>query len=164
MMRIIVGLLAAVLLAACGGPVDTGAAIAKAEPATGAALENYSRNISEQVELAKDAPLVQLFCKQATGAACPADIEGRLAAYGYADKATGVDLANAFTGMLADSLDGNADRISTDEDFLAAAYRVVLARAPDLGGAQTNLKFIRETGQRQAMLRSMLESREFQAR
>lgn len=163
-MRIACGVLALALLGGCGGPADVGAAIAAAEPASGEKLAAYSRDISEQVELGKDAPLVQLLCKQATGAACPADIEGRLATYGFKDKLTGVDLANAFTNMMADNMDGKADQVSTDEDYLAAAYRVVLARSPDLGGAQSNLKFIRETGQRQAMLRSMLESKEFQSR
>jgi len=149
---------AALLIAACG---DSGKTLATAEPATGAVLANYSRNITRSFQLGKDASLVQLFCRNATGARCPADIADRLKTYGFVDNLDGVDLAHAFVAMAADAKDGSADKSSSDEDFLAAAYRVVLNREPDQGGATENLKYIKETSERKNMLRSMLESQEF---
>jgi hypothetical protein len=163
-MRAALVLLAGLACVACEKKVDPGPAVQATKPATGAQLASYASNSRDQVELARDAPLVQLFCQQATGKPCPADIETRLAAYGFKDKLTAVDLANAFTMMLADSIDGSPDLNSSDEDFLAAAYRVVLNRSPDVIGAQSNLKFIKETGQREQLLKSMLESEEFKAR
>ena len=146
------------LLAACS---DGTKEIAAAEPSSGAKLEEHSRTISRSVTLAGDADLVQRFCKNTTGAACPADIADKLKAFGFADNQTGVDLAYSFVLMAADAKDGNPDLSSSDEDFLAAAYRVALAREPDEGGAQANLSFIKEKGERKQMLRSLLESQEF---
>lgn len=151
--------LAAVLAAACSeGEVGTGA------PATGDAIDTYSRNITEGVRLGADADLVQLFCVNTTGAACPADIGDRLKAFGYTDGGTGVDLAYAFTLMAADAKDGQADQASSDEDYVAAAYRVALGREPDAGGAQTGLAFLKDTGERKTLLRSMLQSEEFRSK
>lgn len=158
-MNRIAGVLAiALLLAGCS---DGGEPLSEAEPASGPALENYSRNITRAVQVGKDASLVQLFCRNATGARCPEDIVEKLKAYGFTDNLDGVDLAHAFVMMAADAKDGAADQSSTDEDFLAAAYRVILAREPDEGGALTNLNYIKDTGERKNMLRSMLESEEF---
>jgi hypothetical protein len=151
---------AAVLLSACGDPTE---AIAAAEPSSGAGLEAHSANISRSVQLARDADLVQRFCRNVSGEACPADIAARLGSFGFSDNQTGVDLAYAFALMAADARDGVADLSSSDEDFLAAAYRVALAREPDEGGARSNLDFIRKNGERKAMLRSLLESQEFRA-
>lgn len=147
------------LVAGCGD-----ADVAPSAPATGDAVDQYSRNITEGVSLGNDAELVQLLCVNTTGAACPADIGETLKSFGYSDGGTGVDLAYAFTLMAADAKDGQADQASTDEDFLSAAYRVALAREPDAGGAQANLAFIKDTGQRKTMLRSLLESEEFRSK
>ena len=146
-------------LSACGG--DPEEAIAKAQPAAGAALESYAKNIAETVDLSASADLVQRFCKNAFGGPCPADIDAKLTEYGYASGGTGVDLAHAFVMAAADQKDANPDLIATDEDYLFASYRVALGRDPDEGGARDNLRFIQDTGNRKAMLRSLLQSEEF---
>lgn len=153
--------LAGLGLAACDpGPE----AIATAKPATGSELADFAKNVTKKVKLGRDASIVQYFCHTATGAGCPADIASKLAAYGFKSDSDGVDLAYVFASMAADAKDGKTDKSSTDEDFLAASYRVVLGREPDEGGAKTNLAFVKDTGQRKTMLRSMLESPEFKAK
>lgn len=144
-------------MTACG---DAKKAIAEADVAAGDKLKTYSHNISETVDLAASPDLVQRFCKNGFGAACPADITEKLKDNGYAS-GTGVDLAQAFVVMLADQKDGETDLTSSDEDYVFAAYRVALGRDPDEGGAKDNLTFIQDTGNRKQMLRSLLESGEF---
>lgn len=148
----------AVGLAACG---DAKKAIAEADEAAGDKLQTYSQSISETVDLAASPDLVQRFCKNGTGTACPADITEKLNDNGYVSGGTGVDLAQAFVVMLADQKDGETDQSSSDEDYLFFAYRVALGRDPDEGGAKDNLTFIQDTGNRKQMLRSLLESDEF---
>jgi hypothetical protein len=156
----LLGAVAAILLSGCGG--DPEEAVAKAAPATGDALGTYSKNIAETIDLAANPDLVQRFCKNGLGGTCPADITAKLEQFGYAGGGTGVDLAHAFVMMVADGKDGNPDLSASDEDYLGAAYRVALGRDPDAGGARDNLQFIQETGNRKAMLRSLLQSPEFQ--
>lgn len=149
----------AAILAGCGG--DPGEALAKAEPAAGGSLDAYARNIAETVDIASNPDLVQRFCKNGFGGPCPEDILQQLASHGYVGGGTGVDLAHVFVVMVADRKDGNPDLSSTDEDYLFSAYRVALGRDPDTGGAQDNLRFIQDTGNRKQMLRSLLQSEEF---
>lgn len=125
------------------------------------ACDDGAKTSPRTVVLAEDAELVQRFCRNTWGDACPADIADRLKAYGFADKQTDVDLAYAFVLMAADAKDGNPDRSSSDEDFFAAAYRVALGREPDQEGAQANLSFIKEKGERKQILRSLLASEEY---
>lgn len=150
-----------ILLAGCGG--DPAEAVAKAEAAQGDALDKYARNIAETVDIAASPDLVQRFCKNGLGAVCPQGITDKLTEYGYASGGTGVDLAHTFVLMVADQKDGNPDLLVTDEDYLASAYRVALGRDPDTGGATDNLRFIQDTGNRKAMLRTLLQSEEFKA-
>ena len=152
--------LAVIALSACGG--DPKEAVSKAEAASGDALDTYAKNIAETVDLAANPDLVQRFCKNGLGGACPPDITEKLTEFGYAKGGTGVDLAHSFVMMVADGKDGNPDLSATDEDYLFAAYRVALGRDPDEGGARDNLQFIQDTGNRKAMLRSLLQSEEFQ--
>ena len=152
---------ALVLLAGCGG--DPAEAVAKAQAAQGEALDSYARNIAETVDIAANPDLVQRFCLNGLGAACPEGITDKLKEFGYASGGTGVDLAHAFVVMVADQKDGNPDLLVTDEDYLASAYRVALGRDPDTGGASDNLRFIQDTGNRKAMLRTLLQSEEFKA-
>jgi hypothetical protein len=156
------GLLAVVSVLALGlaGCGDAKKAIAEADVAAGDKLEAYSHNISETVDLVASPDLVQRFCKNGFGAACPPDITDKLKDNGYVS-GTGVDLAQAFVVMRADQKDGETDQSSSDEDYLAAAYRVALGRDPDEGGAKDNLTYIQDTGNRKQMLRSLLESEEF---
>ena len=149
--------LASLGLAACG---DAKKAIAEADVAAGDKLQTYSQNISETVDLAASPDLVQRFCRNGWGAACPADITEKLKDNGYSN-GTGVDLAHAMVVMLADEKDGETDQSSSDEEYLDGAYRVALGREPDEGGAADNLTFIQDTGNRKQMLRSLLESEEF---
>ena len=148
-----------ILLSGCGG--DPEEAVAKAEAAQGEALTEYARNIAETVDIAANPDLVQRFCLNGLGAACPEGITSRLGEFGYAGGGTGVDLAHAFVVMVADQKDGNPDQLVTDEAYLASAYRVALGRDPDTSGAADNLRFIQDTGNRKAMLRSLLQSEEF---
>lgn len=147
------------LLSGCSG--DPAEAVANAEAAKGDALEEYSRNIAETVNIAANPDLVQRFCKNGLGGPCPADINAKLTEYGYASGGTGVDLAHAFVMMAADQKDANPDLIATDEDYFATAYQVALGRDPGGGGALDNLRFIQDTGNRKLMLRSLLQSEEF---
>lgn len=147
----------ALFLSACG---DAKKAIAEADVAAGEKLQDYSKNIAETVDLAANPDLVQRFCKNGLGAACPADITETLKDYGYSS-GTGVDLAQAFVVMVADKKDGEPDQSSSDEDYLYAAYHVALGRDPDDGGGMDNLTYIQDTGNRKQMLRSLLQSEEF---
>ncbi|MFT3722047.1 MAG: DUF4214 domain-containing protein [Hyphomonadaceae bacterium] len=150
---------AVALLGACDGnpPGNLGTA----SPATGAALAHYSENSTDAVKLGANADLVQRFCKNMTGAACPADIGEKLSAAGFKGEGSGVDLAAAFAKMEADKIDGQADLQSTAETYFQALYRVILAREPDQDGAAANLKFLKETGERNQLARAMMQSPEF---
>lgn len=147
------------LLAACEG--DPTKPLAKAEAATGEKLAEYSSNITDIVSLGGNADLVQRFCKNAWATKCPADVAVKLGEFSFASGGSGVDLAAAFVMWAADEKDANPDLSSSDEDFIWAAYRVVLGREPDAGGALSNLQFIKDGGDRKTLLRSMLESQEF---
>jgi hypothetical protein len=73
-------------------------------------------------------------------------------------------MASAFTDMLADEADGAVDKISTDENYLKAAYKVALHREPDNQGGAANAKLIADGFEyRRHVLRSMLQSEEFKA-
>jgi hypothetical protein len=64
--------------------------------------------------------------------------------------------------IYADAHDKTPDQYSSDEDFLAAAYQVVLGRAPDQGGAKANFDLIQQgPDNRRPVLRSLIESEEF---
>lgn len=161
MRRLLTGLAAlaaGVMLTSCGDPKK---AVAEADAAQGEALDTYSRNIAETVDIAANPDLVQRFCKNGLGGPCPDDITDKLKEYGYGGGGTGVDLAHSFVVMVADQKDANPDLSASDEDYLFAAYRVALGRDPDEGGARDNLAFIQDTGNRKQMLRSLLQSQEF---
>lgn len=159
---VLVSAIAVSLLGACGG--DPTEQLAAAEPAVGERLTEYSRNITNTVDLGADAALAQRFCKNAFASKCPADLVQKLEASGYVPGGTGVDLAAAFVVWVADEKDGNPDLASSDEDYLWASYKVALGRDPDESGAIGNLEFIRSPeGSRKIMLRSLLESQEFKA-
>jgi Domain of unknown function (DUF4214) len=153
--------LAGCALSACGDPAGQAKQLAAAQAATGAALEPYSDNITHAVDIGKNADLVQRFCKNATGQACPVDIAARLKTFGFADGQDGVKLAGAFVLMDLHENNQKGDADASDEEFLAAAYRVAFGRAPDEMGGKSNLAFIKETHERYAMLRSLLQSPEF---
>lgn len=153
--------LTVIALAGLPACTDPGEAVAKAEAASGDSLNTYSRNIAETVDIAANPDLVQRFCKNGFGTACPENITQQLEQHGYLGGGTGVDLAHVFVVMVADRKDGDPDMSSTDEDYLLSAYRVALGRDPDADGAQDNLRFIQDTGNRKQMLRSLLQSQEF---
>ncbi len=151
--------LGCLVLAACEG--DPTEQLARAEPATGDKLAQYSAGITDIVKLGENADLVQRFCQNAFAAPCPADVATKLGEFGYSSGGSGVDLANAFIIWVADEKDGNADLASSDEDYHWGAYKVALAREPNGDGSVSNLTFIKDGGDRKAMLRSLLESEEF---
>ena len=76
-----------ILLSGCGG--DPADAVAKAEAAQGEALTEYARNIAETVDIAANPDLVQRFCLNGLGAACPEGITDKLKEFGYASGGTG---------------------------------------------------------------------------
>ena len=98
------------------------------------------------------------------GAACPPDTQARLQPFGFIDGATGVDLAYAFIKTAADAKDGSADMQSSDQDFIAAAYRVCFGREADPGGLEHYSTFLAQKPgeeQRKEMLLVLLKSPEF---
>lgn len=153
--------IAAALAAVACGEEDPAAEIAAATPATGEALTDYSESITKDVKLLANADLVQRFCHNMTGSACAPGIADQLKQAGFGGQGSGVELARAFVLIEADKRDGLADLGSSDETFWKAAYKVVLAREPDAEGAMANLSFIKNTGERQQMLRALLQSPEF---
>jgi hypothetical protein len=144
-------------LSACGQKVDT-----KAEAVSGEELARYSDHVKDKVELGKDSSLVQLFCLHSTGAKCADGIEAKLKEYGFDGTGTTLNLADAMVKIYADAHDKTPDQYSSDADFLAAAYQVVLGRAPDQGGAKANFELIQQgPDNRRPVLRSLIESEEF---
>jgi hypothetical protein len=157
--------LCAGLLAGCGDPAKD---LAKAEPAAGASLEEMSREIRHDAQISKVAALVQRFCRNMSGAACPPDTTERLKPYGFTDGNSGVALAHAFVKMAADAKDGVADQQSNDEDFISAAYRVAFAREPDPPGAQHYAVYLKKpavggVSRRDEMIVILIQSPEFQS-
>jgi hypothetical protein len=150
-------------LSSCG---NAEVALSEAQPATGASLEKFSKEIHREAAIGTHAALVQRFCMNMSGAACPPDTPGRLSTYGFTDGQTGVDLGHAFVKMAADEKDGTPDQSSTDGDFIIAAYRVVLAREPDPGGAAHYAQFLAQPGEnrRGEMMLVFLKSPEFLAK
>jgi hypothetical protein len=144
-------------LSACGQKVDT-----KAEAVAGDDLAKYSDHVKDKVELSKDSGLVQLFCLHSTGAKSSDGIESQLKEYGFDGRGATLDLASAMVKIYADAHDKSPDQYSSDEDYLAACYQVVLGRAPDQGGAKANLELVRQgNDMRRHVLRSLIESEEF---
>jgi hypothetical protein len=157
MKRLVFLAAAALALSACSQKVDT-----KAEAVAGEDLAKYSDHVKDKVELGKDSGLVQLFCLHSTGAKCAEGIEAQLKDYGFDGTGTTLDLANAMVKLYADVHDKTPDQYSSDEDFLAAAYQVVLGRAPDQGGAKANFDLIQQgNDNRRPVVRSLIESEEF---
>jgi hypothetical protein len=140
---------------------DVSQKLAVAKPATGAQLRHYAETVKETVRLGANADLAQRFCKNQTGVACSVNIADELKAEGFDGEGSVVDLAAAFTDIEADKLDHLQDHASSTDVFFQAAYRTVLAREPDPAGAQVNLKFLQDGGERKQLLRTMLMSAEF---
>jgi hypothetical protein len=147
-------------LAACDDPATR---VASAAPASGAQLQEFSRQWNDKVELSKAGPLLQKYCLNMSGTACAADTVDRLKQYGFNDGATGVDLAYAFIAMAADARDGSADQKSSDEDFVHSCYRVMLGREPDLEGSIHHVGGLKDKGEeaRRALALAFLKSPEF---
>lgn len=150
----------AVTLSGCSEG-DVSQKLVAAKPAAGSQLRHYAETAKETVRLGANADLVQRFCKNQTGAACPINIADELKAEGFDGEGSVVDLAAAFTDIEADKLDHQQDHASSTDIFFQAAYRTVLAREPDPAGAQANLKFLQDGGERKQLLRAMLTSAEF---
>ena len=150
----------ALLLAGCGDPAKD---IAEAKPAAGSQMAAFSRESTHAIKLSRDGALLQRYCLNMTGAACPADILTRLGQYGFKDGGTGIDLGYAFTAMAADAKDGTSDQASSDEDYIAAIYRVMFARVPDPEGGAHHLGRIAGKGieARKALVLDFLKSAEF---
>lgn len=147
-------------LAGCGNPAQS---IAQAKPATSSELVAFSRESTHAIKLSRDGALLQRYCWNMSDAACPADTVEVLNQFGFSDGETGVDLAYAFILMAADAKDGSADQKSSDEDFVAAAYRVTLGREPDAEGAVHHVAAIngKDIDARKSLVLNFLRSSEF---
>ncbi|MBI1340421.1 DUF4214 domain-containing protein [bacterium] len=153
----------ALLLCSCGPPPPAFGTVA---PASGDELAAYSEAITERVNRATDASLYEYFCATALAAPCPADLEARLAPFRTRGAGSRLDLADAFTRLRAaiEKDDPNGISQLSDEEYLGAAYRVALGREIDDEGGRANLEFLRRTGERKTVLRSLLQSNEFRSK
>lgn len=149
------------MLVACDGPSGP---VATVSPARGEELAEYSRSITDRADRRKDASLYEYFCGNVFGGACPPDLETQLEAFAVEGDRSRLGLADTFVRLHAARDRKGETRPLTDEAYLAAAYQVALGRAPDPQGAADNLAFIRKTGERELMLRSLLQSSEFRSR
>jgi len=95
------------------------------------------------------------------GAVCAAEIEGELAAAGFKGEGPANVLADAFAKLEADRLDGVADFESTDEVYVRALYKVVLAREADAGGEQSHVAYLKAGNDRLGVARGFIQSAEF---
>lgn len=109
-------IVAALAAAACNE--DPTEQLAAATPATGPAFVKYSENPTISAKLGTIADLAQRFCKNQTEQACPTDTRDKLAAVGFSDQGSPVELAFAVTE--ADRLDGAPDGVSSEDTFLRA--------------------------------------------
>ncbi|MDP3737175.1 MAG: DUF4214 domain-containing protein [Hyphomonadaceae bacterium] len=148
------------VLAGCGDPSKS---LAEAQPATSSELVAFSRESTHAIKLSRDGALLQRYCLNMSGADCPPDTIQVLGQFGFNDGETGIDLAYAFVLMAADAKDGAADQKSSDEDFIAATYRVTLGREPDAEGAAHHLASIqgKDIDARKALVLTFLKSSEF---
>ncbi len=145
-------------LAACSpDPIEYGSVA----PATAEQKAEFGRDATDRIDYATDLPVVEYFCVNTIGSACPADIEERLASYYTTSQRTRVDVADAFARYRATIDLGDPEALISDEDYVEAAYQVTFGRELDPSGRASNLGFVLETGQRKAMLRTLLESQEF---
>lgn len=133
--------------------------------ATGAAIADVSAHATQKINRAKDAGLYEYFCRNVLAGPCPADIDDQLKPFQKRGLGTRVDLADAFTRFhLQRSRKIEPGVEASDEDYVDAAYRTVLGREPDAGGRKDQLNFLHDTGQRLQLIRSMLQSPEFQSK
>ncbi len=128
-------------------------------PATGAQLAHYADAITDKTSRRGDAPLYEYFCMTTLGSACPADIEAQLKPYMIGTSR--ISLADAFVGLLLAHGKADPQAPATEEEYVDAAYQVVLGRKPDPAGRAANLAFIKQSGDHGTLLRSMLTSPEF---
>lgn len=151
--------IAAALLGGCeDAPMQP---LAEARPATGEALDGYAKDATEIVRLGHNGDLVQRFCVNMTGALCAEGMAEQLKTAGFSGEGPANELGDAFAKLEADRLDGSADLASTDEIYVKALYRVVLAREPDAGGEASNLKFLKSGNGRVSLVRAFMQSPEF---
>lgn len=158
----VLALMSVPVVAACdGAPGD----LATAKPASGAQLQEFSRQWNEEMSLASAAPLLQKYCMNMSGAACAPDTAQRLQQYGFADGGPMADLGFAVVKMAADAKDGVADQKASDEDFVASCYKVILGREPDMGGFTHHVASLAGQGEeaRRALALAFLRSPEFSA-
>jgi hypothetical protein len=149
----------ALSLAACdSGPTPT------VPPATAAERAEYSRDITDKADRKRDASLYEYFCMTTLDAPCPADIEQRLSVVAERGEGSRVNLADAFVHLRIAEQDGGDIGAISDEQYVDAAYQVILGRAPDEGGRASHLSFIKETGERLQFVRAALQSTEFKTR
>ena len=121
----------------------------------------FGENVTKKFLPATDAAVKELFCQNALGSPCPADIDEKLAPYFTGTENTRLDVADAFARMKAAENLGDPGALITDEAYVDACYEVVLGRAPDPSGLADALSFVKRTGERKILLRAMLQSAEF---
>ena len=155
-------MMAGIAVAMLGGCEDKPVQdLADARPATGEALDGYAKDATEIVSVGRNGDLVQRFCVNMSGAACPAGVAEQLKTAGFAGEGPANELGDAFTKLEADRLDGSADLKSSDEIYVKALYRVALAREPDAGGEASHVKFLKGGNGRLGLVRAFMQSPEF---
>lgn len=142
-------------LAACSGQAPAPGTVA---PADADLRQEVRQNPGDKYRVVEDAGLKELFCVNAWGGPCPADVDERLASVGAPAVNSRVDLAHQFVLLQAGA--SSVAEVAA-ADYVEACYQIVLGRSPDEGGFSANLDFLSKTKQHQALVESMLRSPEF---
>lgn len=160
--RSLAAALAALVVSACSDAPPEPGSVA---PAQADDRAEFGASPGDRLDARADASVKELFCLNALGEACPADIDEQLAQHAFAGLDTRIDLADAFVRINALDTLGGADAEITNEAYVAACYRVILGREPDEGGYSAQLNFINTSGvgARKTLIESMLRSDEFRS-
>ena len=154
----IIAFASASLLAGCSQKAPEPGTI---PPATQAERDEFGGNPGDKVNPRQDASVKELFCMNALGAACPADIDERLAVYSVGQGFSRIDLTDSFVRLKASQDLGDPNALITDEAYVEACYNVILGRHSDPGGFTDAVKFVKDTGERKTLVQSILRSPEF---
>lgn len=155
-------------VAEISGPAPNASAESSVANAPVSPLIEYSRNLDSPVSLSRDSVLFSFFCKAIEGGECEASTQSKLTLEGFVDGQTVSDLAYAAVVVKAKRTAAeNASSPSvviSDEQFVNAAYVVVLGRMPDPMGLKGNLDYLSTSNDRKGVVRAIIGSPEFQQR
>ncbi len=158
--NLFVGLAALGVLAACSGSAPEPGSVGPAGQVERAA---FGEGPGDKFKPVEDAAVKELFCVNALGGACPADIDDRLETYASGSTGSRIDLTDSFVLLAAAEDADEADAEIDDASYVEACYKVILGRDSDPGGYSANLDFVSRTGGRKTLIESMLRSEEFRS-